>query len=60
MNYTVKLKGGALLVHGFTFNYNVEALRKWKPSRWELRYHTSQARKDLENAKKFVAENEAQ
>jgi len=55
-----KAKGGALLVHGFTFNYNVEALRnRQKPTRWELRYHASRARKDLEQAKKFVAELEA-
>lgn len=55
-----KIKSGALLVYGFSFNYHVEALRsKQKPTRWDLSYHASQARKDLERAKQFITENEA-
>lgn len=48
---------GCLLVHSSTFNYHMDALLglKGKLSNFDVRYHASEARKDLGRAKEFVS-----
>jgi hypothetical protein len=54
-----KIKSGALLVHGRTWNYHMEELLMTdEPSNFDVRYHIDGARQDLEKAKAFVAEQE--
>lgn len=48
---------GALLVHTSTWNYHLDKLVMLKkPSRFDIKYHASGARRDLECAKLFVKE----
>jgi hypothetical protein len=49
-----KAKGGAILVHGSTFNFHMEKLLTLKtPTRWELGYHTKKATEELQEAQAF-------
>ena len=48
---------GCLLVHTSTYNYNLGKLLGGKKlSRFDLSYHATEAKKDLEKAKQFVVE----
>ena len=63
------IKSGALLVYASTFNFHLDRLIGLplhdetredvkKLTRWQVKYHTAEALKDLESAKQFVAEQE--
>jgi hypothetical protein len=48
---------GCILVHSSTYNYHMDKLLLGgKFSNQDIKYHTSEARKDLEKAKQFILE----
>lgn len=48
--------GGCILVYASTFNYHLKQLTdKTAPSNFDVRYHATQARADLQKARAFVA-----
>jgi hypothetical protein len=52
-----KAKGGAILVHSSVFNWHLKQLMtKDNPSNFDVRYHTEEARKDMEAARTFIRE----
>ena len=55
-----KAMGGAILVHSSTFNWHLKQLTdKDKPSNFDVRYHTEQAKLDMAKAEAFIAEKRA-
>jgi hypothetical protein len=51
---------GCVLVHSSTFDYHMDKLLMLeKPRRFDVRYHSNEARANLAKAKAFVAEKQA-
>lgn len=56
-----RIPNGAIMVHGSLFNYHLGRLSgSLKLSNWSIKYHASEARKALEQAKEFVKSKEVQ